>query len=129
MNRSKLITASALATVLSAGAAQAEMSVSGLFAGAIMDNDGGLSHSNSTESFYISYSDSLDNGMGVSVTMSITSAIVTDVNIDTGMGTVMLGDGVDLLLTLTTETLHVSLSTMWICFCKRINKCCWSNMA
>ena len=95
MNRSKLITASALATVLSAGAAQAEMSVSGLFAGAIMDNDGGLSHSNSTESFYISYSDSLDNGMGVSVTMSITSAIVTDVNIDTGMGTIMLGDGVD----------------------------------
>jgi len=95
MNRSKLITASALATVLTAGAAQAEMSVSGLFAGAIVDNDGGLTHSNSTESFYISYSDSLDNGMGVSVVMSITSAIVTDVNIDTGMGTVMLGDGVD----------------------------------
>jgi len=95
MNRSKLLTTSALATVLAAGAAHAEMSVSGLFAGQIADNDGGLAHSNSTESFYISYTDSLDNGMGVSVVMSITSAIVTDVNIDTGMGTVMLGDGVD----------------------------------
>ena len=94
--RDRLITASALATVLSAGAAQAEMSVSGLFAGAIMDNDGGLSHSNSTESFYISYSDSLDNGMGVSSAMSIYGGtILTAVSIDTGMGTVSLGNNRD----------------------------------
>ena len=38
----------------------------------------------------------MDNGMGVSVNMSVTdAAIKTDVNIDTGMGTVALGNGVD----------------------------------
>jgi hypothetical protein len=97
MNRSKLIGATALASVMAAGAAQAEMSISGLYAGTLTDSDGGgLSHSFSTNSVYVSYSDSMDNGMGVSVSMSLTAAgLLTDVNIDTGMGTIGLGNGQD----------------------------------
>ena len=97
MNRSKLIGATALASVMAAGAAQAEMSISGLFAGTLSDSDGGgLASSFSTNSIYVSYSDSMDNGMGVGVSMSVTSAsITTDVNIDTGMGTIGLGTGQD----------------------------------
>jgi hypothetical protein len=97
MNRSKLIGATALASVMAASAAHAEMSISGLYAGTLSDSDGGgLAHAFSTNSIYVSYSDSMDNGMGVSVNMSVTdAAIKTDVNIDTGMGTVGLGNGVD----------------------------------
>ena len=97
MNRSKLIGATALASVMAASAAHAEMSISGLYAGKLTDTDGGgLAHTFSTNSIYVSYSDSMDNGMGVSVNMSVTdAAIKTDVNIDTGMGTVALGNGVD----------------------------------
>jgi hypothetical protein len=97
MNRSKLIGATALASVMAASTAHAEMSISGLFAGTLTDTDGGgLSHGLSTNSIYVSYSDSMDNGMGVGVTMSVTAAAIkTDVNIDTGMGTVALGNGVD----------------------------------
>tara|TARA_A100001011_G_scaffold125746_1_gene132641 strand:+ start:6981 stop:7979 length:999 start_codon:yes stop_codon:yes gene_type:complete len=97
MNRSKIIGATALASVMVAGAAQAEMSISGLFAGAVTDSGGGgVAHSVSTNSIYVNYSDSMDNGMGVAVAMSVTAAgIKTDVNIDTGMGTVALGNGVD----------------------------------
>jgi len=97
MNRSKLIGATALASVMAASTAHAEMSISGLFAGKLTDTDGGgLAHGLSTNSIYVSYSDSMDNGMGVGVVMSVTAgAIKTDVNIDTGMGTVALGNGVD----------------------------------
>jgi hypothetical protein len=97
MNRSKLIGATALASVMAASTAHAEMSISGLFAGTLSDADGGgLAHGLSTNSIYVSYSDSMDNGMGVGVTMSVTAAAIkTDVNIDTGMGTVALGNGVD----------------------------------
>ena len=97
MNRSKLIGATALASVMSASAAHAEMSISGLFAGKLTDTDGGgLAHAFSTNSIYVSYSDSMDNGMGVGVMMSVTAAgIKTDVTLDTGMGTVTLGNGVD----------------------------------
>ena len=97
MNRSKLIGATALASVMAAGAAQAEMSISGYFAGTLTDNDGGgLASTFSTNSVYVSYSDSMDNGMGVGLTMSITATgIKTDVNFDTGMGTIGLGIGQD----------------------------------
>ncbi len=97
MNRSKLIGATALASVMAAGAAQAEMSISGYFAGTLTDNDGGgLASTFSTNSVYVSYSDAMDNGMGVGLTMSITAAgIKTDVNFDTGMGTIGLGIGQD----------------------------------
>ena len=103
MNRSKTIGATALASVMAASAAQAEMSIGGLFAGKITDTSADLRQSFSTNSVYVSYSDSLDNGMGVSLTMSIngtntasnTQTIVTDVNIDTGMGVIGLGIGQD----------------------------------
>ena len=98
MNRSKLIGATALASVMAASAANAEMSISGYFAGTLTDTDGGgLTSGFSTNSIYVSYSDSMDNGMGVSVAMSIdkTGANKADVNIDTGVGTIGLGDGQD----------------------------------
>ena len=98
MNRSKIITATALATVMTAGAAQAEMSIGGMYAGTIYDNPGAAtSHAESTNSIYVSYTDSMDNGMGVSVAMSMSAAGAnkTDVNIDTGFGTLGLGDGQD----------------------------------
>ena len=96
MNRSKIIGATALASVMAATSAQAEMSISGLFAGTLTDNDGGLESSFSTNSIYVSYIDSMDNGMGVAVSMSLTAAgLLTDVNLDTGMGTIGLGNGQD----------------------------------
>ena len=97
MNRSKLIGATALASVMAASAAHAEMSISGLYAGTITDGGGGgVAHTFSTNSIYVSYSDSMDNGMGVALAMSVTAAgVKTDVNIDTGMGTIALGNGVD----------------------------------
>ena len=96
MNRSKLIGATALASVMAASAAHAEMSISGLYSGTVKDSDGGVTHTFSTNSVYVSYSDSMDNGMGVSVAMSLTAAgLKTDVNFDTGMGTIQLGNGVD----------------------------------
>ena len=97
MNRSKIIGATALASVMAAGAAQAEMSISGYFAGILQDADGGgMASTFSTNSIYVSYSDSMDNGMGVGLTMSVTAAgIKTDVNFDTGMGTIGLGLGQD----------------------------------
>ena len=97
MNRSKIIGATALASVMAAGAAQAEMSISGYFAGILQDDDGGgMASTFSTNSIYVSYSDSMDNGMGVGLTMSVTAAgIKTDVNFDTGMGTIGLGIGQD----------------------------------
>ena len=97
MNRSKIITATALATVMTAGAAHAEMSISGLYAGSISDNPGAAtSHDLSTNSIYVSYSDAMDNGMGVGVNMSVTAAgIKTTIGVDTGFGTIDLGNGGD----------------------------------
>ena len=94
MNRSKLIGATALASVMAAGAAHSEMAINGYFAGTLTDNDGGgLASTFSTNSIYVSYSDSMDNGMGVGLTMSVTAAgIKTDVNFDTGMGTIGFGE-------------------------------------
>ena len=97
MNRSKIITATALATVMTAGAAHAELSISGLYAGSISDNSSAnTSHDLSTNSIYVNYSDSMDNGMGIGVSMSVTAAgIVTTIGIDTGFGTIDLGNGGD----------------------------------
>lgn len=97
MNRSKLIASTALASVMTATAANAEMSISGLYAGTLTDADGGgLASGFSSNSIYVSYSDSMDNGMGVSVAMSLTAAgLLTDVNFDTGMGVIGLGNGQD----------------------------------
>ena len=98
MNRSKLIGATALASVMAASAANAQMSISAYINGSVTDNDGGgITQALSTNSIYVSYSDSLDNGMGVAVTMSLSGGgtIVTDINIDTGLGTIGLGSGQD----------------------------------
>ena len=96
MNRSKIIGATALATVMTAGAAQAEMSIGGFVEGYLNDGGNGMSQAFGTNSLYVSYSDSLDNGMGVSAAMSIYSTnILTAVSIDTGMGTVSLGNNRD----------------------------------
>ena len=96
MNRSKIVGATALASVMAAGAAHAEMSISGLTVGNISDAGGGQSQGFSTNSIYVSYSDSLDNGMGISSAMSIYSTnILTAISIDTGMGTVALGNNRD----------------------------------
>ena len=77
MNRSKILGASALASLMAAGAAQAEMSVSGYVLGAFADSDGGgLSNYNTSETVTVSYSDSLDNGMGVAVGSSAFSGSI-----------------------------------------------------
>jgi len=96
MNRSKIMGATALASVMAASAAHAEMSLGGLTVGNISDAGNGASQGFSTNSIYVSYSDSLDNGMGISSAMSIYSTgILTAISIDTGMGTVALGNGRD----------------------------------
>ena len=96
MNRSKIMGATALASVMAAGAAQAEMSIGGLTIGNISDAGNGMSQGFSTNSIYVSYSDSLDNGMGISSAMSIYSTgILTAISIDTGMGSVSIGNGRD----------------------------------
>ena len=95
MNRSKIIGSTALATLMSAGAASAEMSLNGYISGSFADADGGgLSQAYSTNSIYVSYSDSLDNGMGLSVVMSISDpgANSSGISIDTGMGTIGFGE-------------------------------------
>ena len=81
-----------------AGAASAEMSLNGLMTGKVMDDDGGgLSQSISTNSIYVSYSDSLDNGMGVSVVMSVSDAGANKggITIDTGMGSLKFAEAGD----------------------------------
>ena len=95
MNRSKIITATALATVMTAGVAHAEMSISGAFVGQVVDNPGAATtHAVKTNSIYVNYSDSLDNGMGLGVAMSVTGAsITTTVAVDTGFGSIELGNG------------------------------------
>ena len=97
MNRSKLLTTTALATVMSATAAHAELSLSDLYAGSMTDSDGGVAErATSTSSMYVTYRDTLDNGMGITLNISASGAgHYTDVSIDTGMGTLNLGDGAD----------------------------------
>ena len=54
MNRSKIITATALATVMTAGVAHAEMSISGAYVGHITDNPGAATqHTMKTNSIYV----------------------------------------------------------------------------
>ncbi len=95
MNRSKIIGSTALASLMAAGAASAEMSISGFTSGKFMDEDGGgMTQSFSTNSIYVSYSDSLDNGMGLSVFMSISDGGANEngISVDTGMGTIGFGE-------------------------------------
>jgi hypothetical protein len=95
MNKSKLIATSALATVMSASAAYAELSLSGAYVGNVSSGDGstGVSQALSTSSVYVTYSSTLDNGMGMSAGFSITDAAMSfSVAVDTGMGSISTGD-------------------------------------
>jgi hypothetical protein len=110
MNKSKLIATSAIATVMTATAAHAELSISGGMAGWFITGDGitSLNRQWNTESVNVSYSDTLDNGMGVSVTANVGetgatvdgwgSASAQDVNytmtISSDMGSLSFGDQV-----------------------------------
>jgi len=98
MNRSKIIGSTALASLMAAGSASAEMSISGFISGYFNDNDGGgMSQSFSTNSIYVSYSDALDNGMGLGVVMSVSQGGANEagISIDTGMGTLKFGETAD----------------------------------
>jgi hypothetical protein len=95
MNRSKILGATALASLMSAGVAQAEMSVSGYVLGAFADSDGGgVTNYHTSETVTVSYTDTLDNGMGLAVSMNVKDTLQTLVTIDTGLGSINFsGDG------------------------------------
>jgi len=94
MNKSKITAYTALATIMSASAAHADLSLAGLYQGNISsgDNTTGVSHAMSTSSVYVTYGSTLDNGMGLTANFSITGASMGfSAAIDTGMGTLGLG--------------------------------------
>jgi len=102
MNKSKLITTSALATVMTATSAYAELSISGGMAGWFYSSDASTSSTRTwnTESVNVTYSDTLDNGLGVSVTANVggtggtTSTNNTNytMTISSGAGSISFGD-------------------------------------
>jgi hypothetical protein len=94
MNKSKITAYTALATIMSASAAHADLSLSGLYQGNVTsgDHNSGVSHAMSTSSVYVTYGSTLDNGMGLSAGFSITGASMGfSTSIDTGMGTIGFG--------------------------------------
>ena len=96
MNKSKITAMTAIATVMSASAAHADLSLAGAMAGNISSGDAtsGVSHGVSTSSIYVSYSSTLDNGMDMSAGFSSTgSGNNYSISIDTGMmGSVSFGE-------------------------------------
>ena len=95
MNKSKITALTAIATVMSASAAYADLSLSGAMAGHVKSGDAtsGVDHGVSTSSIYVSYSSTLDNGMGMSAGFSSTGAGNNfSIGIDTGMGSVNFGE-------------------------------------
>ena len=95
MNKSKIIAATGLATVMSATAATADsVSLNGYIEGWFTSGDQteGLANTVYSQSVYVSYSTTLDNGMGLGVGFTLTSsAHAAGFNIDTGMGTLYTG--------------------------------------
>ena len=73
MNKSKITALTAIATVMSASAAYADLSLAGAMAGHVKSGDGttGTNHGVSTSSIYVSYSGTLDNGMGMATNVDI----------------------------------------------------------
>lgn len=95
MNKSKITAYTALATVMSASAAYADLSLSGLMAGTVDSGDAttGITSGVSTSSIYVSYSSTLDNGMGMTAGFSSTGAGNNfSIGIDTGMGSISFGE-------------------------------------
>jgi hypothetical protein len=98
MNKSKIISAATgLATVLSATAATADgVSVNGYIEGWFSSGDKitGVTNTLWSQSVYVSYSSTLDNGMGLSVGFTLTpSSQSSGFAVDTGMGTLKTGSG------------------------------------
>ncbi len=95
MNKSKIIAATGLATVMSATAATADsVSVNGYIEGWFTsgDNSVGMSHTVWSQSVYVSYSTTMDNGMGLTAGFTLTNgAHAAGFSVDTGMGTLSTG--------------------------------------
>jgi|TARA_B110000483_G_scaffold180245_2_gene213105 hypothetical protein len=94
MNKSKITAYTALATIMSASVAYADLSLSGFHKGKLStgDNTSGVSNTFTTSSVYVTYGSTLDNGMGLSAGFSITGASMGfSTAIDTGMGTLGFG--------------------------------------
>jgi hypothetical protein len=100
MNKSKIISAATgLATVMSATAATADgVSVNGYLEGWFSSGDKiqGMSNTIWSNSVYVSYSNTLDNGMGISANYTLTglsNTVSGGIAVDTGMGTLRTGQG------------------------------------
>ena len=97
MNKSKIIAASGLATVMSATAATADsVSLNGYIEGWFTSGDKttGMSNTVYSQSIYVSYSTTLDNGMGLTAGFTVTNGLhAAGFSIDTGMGTLATGTG------------------------------------
>jgi hypothetical protein len=97
MNKTKIIAASGLATVMSATAVTADgVSVNGYIEGWITsgDNTTGVTNTLNSQSVLVSYASTLDNGMGLSVGFTLTpSSQSSGFAVDTGMGTLQTGGG------------------------------------
>ena len=97
MNKSKIIAASGLATVMSATAATADsVSLNGYIEGWFTsgDNTTGVMNTVYSQSVYVSYSTTLDNGMGLTAGFTITNGLhAAGFSVDTGMGTLATGSG------------------------------------
>ena len=97
MNKSKMIAVTGLATIMSASVATADgVSVNGYMEGWFTsgDNTTGVSNVVTSQSVYVSYSSTLDNGMGLSVGVTLTpSSHSHGFAVDTGMGTINTGSG------------------------------------
>jgi hypothetical protein len=97
MNKSKIIAASGLATVMSATAATADsVSLNGYIEGWFTAGDAqtGVTNTVYSQSIYVSYSTTLDNGMGMTAGFTVTNSLhAAGFSIDTGMGTLATGTG------------------------------------
>ncbi|MDA7763508.1 porin [Pelagibacterales bacterium] len=98
MNKSKIISAATgLATIMSATAATADgVSVNGYLEGWFSSGDQitGTTNTMWSQSVYVAYSSTLDNGMGLSVGVTLTPGSHSQgFAVDTGMGTINTGSG------------------------------------
>lgn len=97
MNKSKILALSGLATVMSASVAMAgdnSVSVNGYIEGFVNSGDAstGVTNTVSSQSIYVAYSSTMDNGMGLNVGFTLTqSNHAAGFSIDTGMGTLSTG--------------------------------------
>ena len=97
MNKSKILALSGLATVMSASVAMAgdnSVSVNGYIEGFVNSGDAttGISNTVNSQSIFVAYSSTMDNGMGLNVGFTLTqSNHAAGFSIDTGMGTLATG--------------------------------------